>query len=425
VTGTVRIREIAEVNPAVPEFDGLAGDADVTFVPLEAVWPNGRLDLSRVRPKAEVVAGYARFTEGDVLVPKVTPTFQAARSALATDLPCQVGAATTEVHIVRPRPGTDPRYLAYAFHTKDFLDEGVSTFQGVAGLQRVPDLFLRDFRIRRRELSEQQRVADFLDDQVARIDEIVCIRREQIDDLERRAESAADQALIGRGWHEPASLEVEAVHPLPSGWRVARLSQVLRQLTNGYVGPTRDILVDDGIRYIQSLHIKGGAIDFTRRPYFVTPEWHAARPRVHLREGDVLIVQTGDIGRVAVVPPDFGEASCHALQIARVRPEIISGRYLGAFLGSSFGYHSLLSRATGALHPHLEGGIRSVPIVIPPSDVQTEVVREVDRRRNGVQTLQAEMRAQVDLLQARKRSLITAAVMGEFDVSTASGRGVA
>jgi len=422
---TVRIREVAEVNPQVPEFDRLPGDAEVTFVPLEAVWPGGRMDLLRVRSKTEVASGYARFREGDILVPKVTPTFQAARSALAVGVPCHVGVATTEVHVVRPRPGNDPRYLSYAFHTKDFLDEGVSTFQGVAGLQRVPDLFLRDFRIQRREPSEQQQIADYLDEEVARIDEIVRLRDEQIDALERRLETAADQALIKRGWHEPATLEVEAVHPLPHGWRVARLSQVLYRLTNGYVGPTRDILVDDGIRYIQSLHIKSGSIDFNRRPFFVTPEWHLTRPRIHLREGDVLIVQTGDIGRVAVVPPDFGEASCHALQIARVRPEIISGPYLGAFLGSSFGYHSLLSRATGALHPHLEGGIRSVPIVVPPSDAQSEVVVEVDQARRQIRDARAEMRAQVDLLQERKRSLITAAVTGEFDVSTASGRGLA
>lgn len=424
MTGKVRIRHLAEVNPSVPEFDAVPSADPVTFVPLEAVWPSNRLDLTRSRPKAEVAAGYARFRDGDILVPKVTPTFQAARSALARGVPLRVGAATTEVHVVRPRAGVDPRFICYAFHTAPFLDEGVSAFQGVAGLQRVPDLFIRDFQVRDVDIAEQRRIVDFLDHQVAGIDVIVDERKSQIKALEARAAVATDVALAQRGWTQPTTLEAEALGSLPEGWRVARLSQVLRQLTNGYVGPTRDILVDRGIRYVQGMHIKGGAIDFDRRHFYVTEAWHAARPRIHLRAGDVLIVQTGDIGRVAVVPPEFGEASCHALQIARVHPHVVSGEYLGAFLGSSFGYHSLLSRATGALHPHLEGSIRSVPIVVPPHRVQREVVAEVAKWRAHLRQAQAVMQEQVVLLEQRKRSLITAAVTGDLDVKVASGRGI-
>jgi type I restriction enzyme S subunit len=124
-----------------------------------------------------------------------------------------------------------------------------------------------------------------------------------------------------------------------------RLSLVLDQLTNGYVGPTRDILMESGVPYIQSLNIKNGRIDVSKREFFVSRSWHNERPRIHLLEGDVLIVQTGDIGQVAVVPEGFGEASCHALQIARVNRKVMTGPYLGSYLRSSFAYHSLLSRA--------------------------------------------------------------------------------
>lgn len=272
-------------------------------------------------------------------------------------------------------------------------------------------------------LADQIRIADYLDAVVARIDTAAQLRRDQLAALDERLETAVDAILSDLGWKAPQTLEAEALKPLPTGWRAARLSQVLRQLTNGYVGPTRDILVDDGVRYIQGMHIKEGAIDFDRRHFFVSADWHAARPRIHLRAGDVLVVQTGDIGKVAVVPPDFGEASCHALQILRVRPEIVSGEYLGTYLGSSFGYHSLLSRATGALHPHLEGGIRSVPVVIPPLEVQAKIIEEAAKVRETIRLAQAAMREQLALLDERKRSLITSAVQREFDFSAASGRG--
>jgi type I restriction enzyme S subunit len=131
-------------------------------------------------------------------------------------------------------------------------------------------------------------------------------------------------------------------------------------------------------------------------------------------------VQTGDIGQIAVVPPDFGPASCHALQIARVRRDLLSGDFLGAYLRSPFGRHSLLSRATGALHPHLEGGIRDIPIVIPPLVVQSEVMSELRDKATPIDGLRSRLAGQIMLLHEHRQALITAAVTGQLDVAKAA-----
>ena len=49
---------------------------------------------------------------------------------------------------------------------------------------------------------------------------------------------------------------------VPEHWEVKRLSPLSTKITNGYVGPTRDILTADGVRYLQSLHIKENEIRF-------------------------------------------------------------------------------------------------------------------------------------------------------------------
>lgn len=387
--------EVPYLNSASVQWGG------VVEAPDQVMW---------VSPSERSVYG---VEQGDLLI---CEGGDAGRSAIYDGPPGVV--IQNSLHRARARAGSDVRYLGHvmaALHGSGFLD----VLCNKATIRHFTAEKFASLPIPLPSLGEQQRIADFLDEQVAVFDEVIALRKAQLAALEERIGMAADVALAERGWRAPSRLEVEAIHPLPDNWRVVRLSQTLHQLTNGYVGPTRDILVEEGIRYVQGMHIKGGRIDFDRRHFFVAPEWHAARPRIHLREGDVLIVQTGDIGRVAVVPPDFGDASCHALQIARVRPEILSGEYLGAFLGSSFGYHSLLSRATGALHPHLEGGIRSVPVIVPPHVVQRQVVAEVSAIRRAAQAAQTEMRAQIALLQQRKHSMITAAVTGQFDVSAA------
>jgi type I restriction enzyme S subunit len=271
-------------------------------------------------------------------------------------------------------------------------------------------------------VGEQRRIAEFLDGQVGRIDQIITLRNSQRRAFAERSAGLLQELLAEWGCRLLAGAGIAKQREVvPADWRVAELGHILRQFTNGYVGPTRDLLVDEGIRYIQSLHIKNGRIDFDRRPYFVPRSWHVERPRVHLRPQDVLIVQTGDIGQIAVVPDNIGEASCHALLIARTEPGVITGSYLGEYLRTPTGQQELLSRATGALHPHLESGIKAAPIVVPPADLQREAVAAVSTRRAQLETLDAALGRSVAKLTELKRSLITAAVTGQFDVSTANG----
>jgi type I restriction enzyme, S subunit len=86
----------------------------------------------------------------------------------------------------------------------------------------------------------------------------------------------------------------------------------------------------------------------------------------------------------------------------------------------------LLDRlAMGSTHktiyfPDLEG----IRIPLPPLDEQREIAERLHDEVGRIVEARREMTAQIDLLQERKRSLITAAVTGGFDVTTASGRGV-
>jgi type I restriction enzyme S subunit len=269
-------------------------------------------------------------------------------------------------------------------------------------------------------VEEQLDIARFLDHETAKVDALITKQEELIATLNDQRSITVDLVLDRHGFTPPRSLSDLKSATHPRGWQIIHLGTVLRQLTNGFVGPTRDILVDEGVPYIQSTHIKQGRIDFNRRPFYVRREWHDERPRIHLREGDVLIVQTGDIGKVAVVPPEFGEASCHALQIARVRPEILTGNYLGAFLSSWIGYHYLCSLATGALHPHLEAGIRAVPIVVPPLQVQSTIVRQVSEQTAKIDALIAKASDVIETLREYRSAMITDAVTGKIDVRGAA-----
>ena len=79
------------------------------------------------RPSHAIGTG-TYFERGDVLVAKITPSFENGKQALVTELPAPFGFATTEVIPLRPRHnGQDRRFLFFTscIRTYDIMSPNV------------------------------------------------------------------------------------------------------------------------------------------------------------------------------------------------------------------------------------------------------------------------------------------------------------
>lgn len=414
-----RLRFLVETNPSKGEVRYADPEIEVSFVPMETVGEYGGLELENTKPLSVVSDGYTYFREGDVVVAKITPCFENGKGALATGLTNGIAFGTTELHVLRPSEQLDTRYLFYVTVSDHFRRLGAAAMYGAGGQKRVPDDFVRNLYHPLPSLSEQQCIAAFLDHESAKIDALVA-KKEQLIRLLQEKRNALINRAVTRGLDPSAPMKqsgVEWLGKIPAHWDVRRIAMVVDKITNGYVGPTRDILVDSGVPYLQSLHIKNGQIEFDRKHYFVTSDWSEQHPKSILSEGDVLIVQTGDIGQNCAVPAAFDGANCHALIILRLKADMGAGAYLSLLLQSAYGQNALKRSQTGALHPHLEcGHVREIPIVLPPPEEQSTIVRELKKQVRTVDTLQALVRDAVDRLKEYRTALISTAVTGKIDV---------
>ena len=162
---------------------------------------------------------------------------------------------------------------------------------------------------------------------------------------------------------------------IPSHWNNCTLKQASSSIRNGYVGPTKDILVDDGIPYFQSLHVKDGKLLFDRGEYYVTKKWADKHPKIY--KDDIVIVQTGDIGQVAIVPAEYDGCNCHALIIVVSDKQKINPLFLLYYLRSSIGKELMLLTKTGATLPHLNSGsICNTQLILPPLSEQEAIDRK-------------------------------------------------
>lgn len=308
----------------------------------------------------------------------------------------------------------DPKYLYYFCRTIPF-----DRFQYGSAVPSMTQRDIYSISVPVPPLAEQSSIARFLDREIGEMERLIAEQQRLIGLLREKRRAVISHAVTN-GLNGDAQLKpsgVEWLGDVPAHWEVRSLTSTTTKITNGYVGPTRDILVDEGVRYLQSLHIKGNRISFVT-PYFVTEAWSHEHKKSILQTGDVLVVQTGDIGQVAVVTPEFAGSNCHALIVVSPMREQLDGEWLSWCLNSDYGFHTLLSIQTGALHPHLNcGNVKSVMIPVPPLKEQRLIVNYITRQVEELDALTTEAERIIELLRERRAALVSAAVTGKIDVS--------
>lgn len=321
-------------------------------------------------------------------------------------------------HLSVLEPGTqlDGGFLAWLCRSEPLNDQFKLGANGVTryGLGQYP---MKNSFVALPPLKTQRRIAQFLDEKTARIDGLIEKKRALLNRMAEKRQALITRAVT-KGLNPDAPMKTSGIDwlgDIPAHWEVIALNKITARITNGYVGPTRDIFQADGVRYIQSLHIKGNRIIF-KDDFFVDEEWSKRHSKSILQSGDVLVVQTGDIGQVAHVTEEFVGCNCHALIICRPRSEIINGEFLSWVFCSDYGQQFLHLVKTGALHPHLNcRNVKFFPVVIPPVAEQKAIVSELSGAIDSHRGIESKIADSILGLEEYRAALVTAAVTGQIE----------
>jgi type I restriction enzyme S subunit len=194
-----RLRYVAELNPSKSEIAALDRETLVSFLPMDAIGDDGKLNLEREKPIAEVETGYTFFREGDVTVAKITPCFENGKGAVMRGLTQGIGFGTTELIVARPIASqTNSDYLHSLFTSIVFRKNGEGHMYGAGGQKRVPDDFVRNFEIAFPPLAEQLVIAAFLNTETAKFDTLTVEASRAIELLQERRSALISAAVTGK-----------------------------------------------------------------------------------------------------------------------------------------------------------------------------------------------------------------------------------
>lgn len=272
----MRLRYVARISPRVTGFDAAHIGDDVSFLSLDKIWSDGRFDPSETVEFTGDLGSYNAVNEGDILLPKVSPTFAHGRCAIARGLIGGRALATSEVFVIRAHDPRDTRFLRYRLLAPDFLAAGQAAWTGVAGLKRVSAEFVANTPIQPAVWKHRYAIADFLDREWERIARAVAPLEECSGRLAGMERAIADAVVR----HE-RTVPLKAVARIHSGVTLNESS----------------IPPDAVLRpYLRVANVKAGWLDLRDvREVFVAP---SKATTAKLRSGDLLLTEGGDLDKL-------------------------------------------------------------------------------------------------------------------------------
>ncbi len=169
--------------------------SEVPFVPMELI-PIAKLFSQEfiLKTNDELKSG-TYFEPGDILLPKITPSFENGKQCIIKELPTPFGIATTEVIPIREIEGvSDISYLFYYLLLPNVRISLAGKMQGTTGRQRLSKDALVNLPIPLPPLPEQRAIAAVFQ----AIDEKTAALEKEVEHLDELFHAMLDELMTGQ-----------------------------------------------------------------------------------------------------------------------------------------------------------------------------------------------------------------------------------
>lgn len=218
-----------------------------------------------------------------------------------------------------------------------------------------------------------------------------------------RPKSAADDSTA-----IPPGYKRTEVGVIPEDWRIAPLAQLSAFITKGATPTTYGFRWEEsGVLFLRSECVSASGLDLAQSMH-ISKAAHATLGRSDVRDGDILITITGNVGRVVLLAA-VGLANINQ-HIARIRivAHDVDGRFVFYYLSQDQVRQTFETITTGQAYPQISlVQVRHARVALPPPPEQraiAEALSDVDGLLGALEALIAKKRA---IKQAAMQQLLT------------------
>ena len=315
--------------------------------------------------------------------------------------------------VLKLRTDLSAAYYKYLLKSTSFISEIQTSVVGIREGKNIsyPELSYSILPIP--PLPEQTAIATFLDRKTAAIDRAVA-QKERLIELLRERKRIVVQRAVTRGLDEGVEMRdsgVEWIGEIPAHWEV-KLFKYIATIRNGQVDPKLPIYKNQIL--IAPNHIEKGT---GRILGLETADQQGAESgKYQFQKDDLIYSKIRPELRKVCLAPTFGLCSADMYAISPTN-EVLSEWLLLVFLSEEFNDWMTNQSMRVAMPKVNREDVNNYPILIPPTDEQTEIVEEIKSVSAKTDRAIHHQTQQIAKLREYRSVLIDGAVTGKFRVS--------
>ena len=341
--------------------------------------------------------------EGDVLFSKLRPY-------LAKCMISPIDAACSSEFLVFRDFKGDKRFLKYVMLSSNFINMVNSSTYGTK-MPRSNWDFIKNLPFPKISTDRQQSIADYLDVNCTRLDEIITKCKLEISAI-HEYKSALITTAVTKGLNESIYFNsgISWIGNIPSGWSVKRLKYICQERPEKLSNST-DPYYEFTYIDIGSVSIDNG-IQNTERMIFINAP---SRARKIVKKDDVIVSTVRPyLKAVASIEEDSDVIVSTGFGV--FTPVYIDSVYFKFLLMSDYFTSSVSSRSCGVSYPATSmSEILDILVPVPPLDVQREIASHLLEMCSTLDNLIMKLNSRIDHIENYRKSIINSIFSSQME----------
>ena len=336
------------------------------------------------------------------------------------------GSFGTFCGLIRPMKELDARYFGLFFQSPNYRNKISSVSSGI-GINNLRRGHIESIDLPLPPLLEQHRIVTKIEELFTQLDAGVASLKKVQAQLKRYREAVLKAAFEGRltqEWRknkntsmpvqklieqilserkkiiEKSGKNIKPILPindeessqlskLPKEWTWVRLDALSSMITDGKHGDCQDE-DNSGFFFLSAKDVKNGKLHYDEARQVKKEDFLEVYNRTSLEPEDVVITNSGTIGRVAVIENiPLTQHTCFQKSVAIIKPvkNFFDSRYLSYYLMDSV--HSLEKKSKGTAQKNLLiRDIKDFLVAFPPPAEQQAIIEEIERHLSQIDHLE-------------------------------------
>ncbi len=321
--------------------------------------------------------------------------------------------------VLIPKFNLDSRFFAY------FINNVIEFQVESSAIGQLSTLQIAPYQIVVPSNSQQQKIANFLDQKVSEIDHILEKTRESIEEYKKYKQSIITEAVT-KGLNPNVKMKdsgIKWIGEIPKHWEITKLKYYFEKGKNAIrVGPFGSQL--KGNDFIQDgmwVYNQRTVLDrnFTTNDTFVSNEKFNELKGFSVELNDILVTTRGSIGKICRIPENYNKGIIHPCIIKfKLNDKLFNYRLLEIIFNESEfvkNQFSILSNST-TIDVIYSETLKNILLPLIPIEEQLQIKHYLDNKCTEIDNLISQKETLLKGLELYRKSLIYECVTGKGEV---------